>query len=96
MFFFLGIFVIWFIVWKLFFEKLLYSCDVSSFWYGLYELGPFGTFGAILFLGVLIVLFIASIQFAIDVGIKMIFPLILFWGSVITIGIAIIKRLRKK
>ncbi len=90
------IFVIWFIVWKLFLEKRLFSCKASSFWYGLYELGPLGTFAVIIFLGFFIVLLIASIQAAIEVGIKMIFPLILFWGAVIAVGIAIIKKLRKE
>jgi hypothetical protein len=62
----------------------------------LYELGAFGTLGIVVFLSIMAILFIASIQAVIGYGIQMLAPLLLFWGIIATIVILFIKSIRKK
>ena len=87
---------LWFILWHLIIKRILQRCNVTSFWYELYELGAFGTLGIVLFLSVFLILFIASIQAVMGYGIKMLVPLLLFWGIIVTIVILIIRYVRKK
>ena len=87
---------IWFILWHLVIKRILRRCKVTSFWYELYELGAFGTFGVVIFLLIMAILFIASIQAVSTYGIKMLFPLLLFWGGIIAIIILIIRYIFKK
>ena len=86
----------WFILWHLVIKRILQRCKVTSFWYGLYELGAFGTFGIVIILSIMAILFISSIQAVIGYGTKMLFPLFLFWGIIVTIIILIIRYIRKK
>ena len=87
---------IWFAFWHLLLKKLLKRRKVTSFGYALYELGSFGTLGVIVFLLLIAILFIGSIQAVIKSEIKLLFPLFIFWGGVITIAILIIRAIRKK
>lgn len=87
---------VWYILWHLVIKRILRRCKVTSFWYGLYELGAIGTFGVIVFLSIIVILFIASLQAALSYGIKMLFPLFIFWGGIVTIAILIIRSIRKK
>lgn len=86
---------VWFILWHLVIKRILRQCKVTSFWYELYELGALGTLGIIMFLSIIAILFIASIQAAIEYGTKMLVPLFLFWGTIVAIVILIIKHIRK-
>ena len=86
----------WIAFWHLLLKKLLKRCKVTSFWYALYELGAFGTFGVLVFLLLIAILFIGSIQAAIGYGIKLLFPLFIFWGGFVAIAILIIRAIRKK
>ena len=95
----LGLFsavALWLILWRLVIKRILMRCKVTSFWYGLYELGALGTLGIVIFLSIIAILFIASIQAVIGYGSKMLFPLFLFWGGFITVAILFIKSIRKK
>ena len=86
----------WFVIWNVALKRILRKCKVTSFWYELYNLGAFGTLGILLFLSLIAILFIGSIQAAIGYGINMLAPLLLFWGIIATIVILIIKAIRKK
>ena len=86
----------WCIFWRLFLLEKLSNCDVNSFWYAVYELGAIGTFGIIIFLLIIAILFIASIQAVIGYGVKLLAPLFLFWGGFITISILFIRSICKK
>jgi hypothetical protein len=88
--------VLWYILWHLVIKRILWKCEVTSFWYALYELGAFGTFGIVVFLSIIAILFIASIQAVIGYGIKMLVALFLFWGIIVTFVVLIIKHIRKK
>ena len=87
---------VWYILWHLVIKRILRRCKVTSFWYSLYELGAFGTFGIIIFLLVIAILFVASLQAALSYGIKMLFPLFIFWGGFVTIAILIVRSIRRK
>lgn len=87
--------VVWILLWKFLLGRLLQKCRPSSFGYSVYELGAGGSFCVILFLVILAVLFIASIQAVIGIGLKMIFPLLLFWGIVVAFLVFVIRKLRK-
>lgn len=87
---------VWYVLWHLVIKRILQRCKVTSFWYELYALGAFGTLGVMLFLFVVVILFIASLQAALSYGIKMLFPLFIFWGGFVTIAILIIRSIRKK
>ena len=87
---------VWFASWHLLLKRLLKKCKVTSFWYGLYELGCFGILAVIVFLLLIAILFIGSIQAVIGYGIKLLFPLFIFWGGFVTIAILIIRAIRKK
>ena len=88
--------VIWFIVWHLIIVKLFNKCYFIS---GLMDEGPIraplASFGLLLMLCVLVILFIASIQAALLYGAKMILALLLFWGGIITFFVFLIRRIRK-
>lgn len=90
------VFIVWYLVWRLFLRKWLYKHDVSSVAYGLYELGAAGVFGLAIFFVFLMVLFIGSFQMIPVYGIKMFIPLTFFWGIVIVFFVAIIRAIRKK
>ena len=79
------------LLWWLFLGDLLHKCNVSSLGYKLYEAGPIGTFGILLFLKFFIVLLITSIQASFIHGAKMIFPLLVFWGIIVAAVIFIAK-----
>lgn len=87
--------IVWFAAWHLFIKKLLKKQPVTSIWYEMYELGSFAVFGIVLFLSLFVCLFIASIQYLIIYGVKMLFPLIAFWG-ILTIFVVLIIRAVKK
>ena len=86
----------WFIIWHVALKRILRKCKVTSFWYELYALGAFGTLGILLFLSLIAIIFIASIQAVIGYGMKLLFPLFIFWGGLLTIAIFIIRYIRKK
>lgn len=86
----------WFVIWHMALKKILRKCKVASIWHELYELGAFGTLGILLFLLLIAILFIGSIQAVIGYGIKLLFPLFMFWGVLITIAVLIIRSIRKK
>lgn len=92
----LTILALWSLIWRLFLGKWLYKHNASSFWYAIYEFGPVGSFSIILFLVILFVLFIASIQAVLEYGAKMILTLAVFWSIVIGVPIIIVKNIKKK
>ena len=59
-------FLVWFILWK-----ILSRIFEKRKMYDLLELGAIGSFGILLFLSIIVVLFIASIQAIIEYEIKM-------------------------
>ena len=87
---------VWFILWHLVIKRILRRCKVTSFWYEMYEVGAFGTLGIVILLSIVTILLIASIQTVIGYGVKMLAPLLFFWGIITTIVILIIKSIRKK
>lgn len=89
-------FVVWCLLWHVVIKKILRRCKVTSFWYALYELGVFGTFSFLILLLIITILFIASLQAALNYGTKLLFPLIIFWGGFVVIAILIIKAIQKK
>ena len=88
--------IAWFVIWHVALKRILRKCKVTSLWYALYELGAFGTFGVLIFLFLIAILFIASLQAALNYGTKMLLPLVIFWGGFAVIAILIIKAIRKK
>lgn len=87
---------VWYILWHLIVKRILKRSKVTSFWYEIYKLGAFGTLGIVIFLFVIVILFIASIHAIVEYGIKMLFPLFIFWGGFIAIDILIIRYICKK
>lgn len=87
---------VWFILWHLMLKKLLVKCDWG---YDLVNmgpaLGPGAAFGILLFFFIIAVLFIASIQAVLTIGAKMIFPLLIFWGGIITFFVLLIRHIKK-
>lgn len=83
-------FLIWFVLWKLI-SILLEKYKL----YSLIEFGALGSFGILLFLALIIVLFIASIQAAINFGLQLLCPLAVFWGALIVFFVFLIKKLKK-
>lgn len=92
----LGAVAVWVALWYLLLKRLLKRRKVTSFWYGLYELGALGTLGLVVFLALIVILFIASIQAILSYGTSLLFPLILFWGGIVAIAILIIRYIHKK
>ena len=88
--------VVWFVAWHLIISKLFrkYTLIDELMDYGPI-LAPLASFGILLFLSVIAVLFIASIQAALSYGAKMIFSLLLFWGGSITFFVLLIRHMRK-
>ena len=86
----------WAIFWRLIFAQLLRRCKVTSIWYALYELGALGTFCILLFLLLIAILFIGSMQAIVGYGSKLLFPLFIFWGGFIAIVVLVIRAIRKK
>ena len=85
-----------FILYHLFLTKILEKFD---FGYDLLQmgpiLGPLALFCILLFLSIITVLFISSVQAISEYGIGMIFALLLFWGGFITISVLIIRYIKK-
>lgn len=92
----LKVVIIWFFLWFTVIKKLLRKAPESSFWYELSEIGGAGVLGIIIFLSIPISLLVASIQIVLYAGIKMIFPLSVFWGLIFFIVIKIIKHIRNR
>lgn len=90
-----GIVAVWVAFWHLLLKKLLKRCKVTTLWYELYELGAFGTLAILVFLLLIVALFIASTQANTIYGIRMIFPLVVFWGIMIAFFVFLVKFLRK-
>lgn len=89
-------FVIWCIIWHLIIVKLFNKCElISDLMSEGPILAPIGSFTILLFLYVLAILFIGSIQAAFSIGAKIILPLLIFWGAVITFFVFLIKHLKK-
>ena len=89
-------FAVWFILWHLLLKKVFEkNCWLDDF----VEMGPIAgpaaTFGILIFLSIIAVLFISSIQAALDYGTKMIFALSIFWGILITFFVFLIRKFRK-
>ena len=89
-------FAVWFILWHLILKKVFEkNCWLDDF----VEMGPIAgpaaTFGILLFLSIIAVLFISSIQAALIYGTKMIFSLLLFWGIIITTVVLIVRSIIK-
>lgn len=82
---------VWFVLWKLLMSKLFEKYKLYSF----LELGVFGTFGIFIFLSLIVVLIIASIQAVIQFGAMLVIPLLLFWGCLIAFSIFFIKKIRE-
>ena len=87
---------VWVIFWHLILARLLKRCKVTSFGYAVYELGAVGSFGTLILLSLIAILFIVSIQSVLSYGVRLLLPLLLFWGGIITIAILIIKYIRKE
>ena len=83
-------FAIWFFVWKLI-SILLEKHKL----YSLLELGVVGSYGILLFLAVIIVLCIASIQAAISLGLQLLIPITVFLGALIAFFVFLIRKLKK-
>lgn len=91
--------VVWTILWNIFnliTSKLLKKYDLN---YDLFDMGPIrapmASFGILIFLSLIVVLFIVSIQAAIEYGTKMLFPLLIFWGGFIAFVVFFIKKLKE-
>ena len=91
-----AVIIAWFALWHLILKRMLRKSDVTSFWYELYELGAFGSLGIMIFLLLIVALIIASVHAVIGYGPKMIFPLALFWGAIITGIVLIVRYIIKK
>lgn len=82
---------IWFIVWK-----LLGNVLEKYKLYSLMELGVMGSYLILVFFAFIVVLFIASIQGAMEYGIKLALPLLIFWGGFTAFVIFFVKKFRNK
>ena len=78
---------IWFVIWKLIYKVL----DKHNL-YSLKELGVLGSYLILIFFALIVVLLIASIQATIEYGIKLLFPLLIFWGGFTALVIFFIKK----
>lgn len=87
--------LLWILLWHLIIKRILRKCNVTSFWYNLYELGAFGTMAIVIFINIIIILLIASIEALIELGIKMLFPLAIFWGGVFAFAYLLIRHCKK-
>ena len=87
---------VWYILWHLIIKRILKRSKVTSFWYEIYELGALSAFGIVMFLAVIVILFIASIQALIEYGIKILFPMFLFWGGFVSFTIFLIRYINKE
>ena len=85
----------WSFIWRQFLGEWLYKQKASSFWYLIYELGPLGSFGVMLVLSLLLILFIASFQAVSEYGAKMLLSVGLFWGAILAFAIFFIKKIKK-
>ena len=87
--------VIWFILWHLLISKLHKKSNIIN---DLVEMGPISgalaSLSIVVFLAFIALLFVASIQITIEFGVKMIFPLLLFWGAIIALFIFIVKKFK--
>lgn len=87
---------IWFILWHLIisklFKKYTFICELMDLGP---ILAPLASFGILLFFSIIAVLFIASIQAVLTIGAKMIFPLLIFWGGIITFFVILIRHIKK-
>ena len=92
----IGFAAVWFALWHVILKRILKRCKVTSIWYELYGLGAFGTMGIVLFLLIVTALFVGSIQAVATIGIKLLFPLFIFWGGFVAIVVLIIRAIRKK
>lgn len=72
---------------------LLWHLVIKRFWRN--SPGPLVTIGIVLMIAIFAILFIASIQVVSAYGLKMLFPLFIFWGIVILFLVQLIKALRK-
>lgn len=88
--------LVFLLLWHLVIKRFLRSCNHVSFWYELYELGPLAALGIVIFLGILVILFVASIQAIIAFGIEMLLPMSLFWGIIFAFAYCIIRYCKKK
>lgn len=84
-------FAIWFFLWKLI-RILLEKYKL----YSLMELGVMGSYLILVFFAFVVVLFIASIQGAMEYGIKLALPLLIFWGGFTAFVIFFVKKFRNK
>lgn len=92
----IGFVAVWFVLWHAILKRILKRCKVTSIWYELYELGAFGTIAIVVFFLIIVAIFIGSIQATIVYGIKLLFPLLLFWGGFVAIAVLIVRAVRKK
>lgn len=93
-------FVVWFILWHLIIKRIIdKKCKPTSFFSSFLDAGPFlgplEAFGILVFLSFFALLFIASIQIAIEYGIKMSLVLVAFWSVIIAFVIFLIKYIKK-
>lgn len=92
-------FVIWFILWHLInlITSKLIKFDLN---YDLMNMGPIlapmVSFGIAIFASFIVILFIASIQAAIQYGTKLALPLLLFWGGFTAFVIFFIKKFKEQ
>lgn len=88
-------FPVWFILWHLLISKLHKNSNIIN---DLVEIGPIlgalASLSIVVFLAFIALLFVASIQAIIEFGVKMIFPLLLFWGAIIALFIFIVKKFK--
>lgn len=88
--------LVFLLLWHLVIKRFLRKCNPVSFWYELYELGPLAALGIVIFLGILVIIFIASVQAIIAFGIKMLLPMVLFWGFLFAFAYHFIRYCKKK
>ena len=88
--------IIWEIIYLCIIKKILYKFYPSSdFATALIEIGGFGILGIALFIAILVILLIASVQLVISNWIA-IFPCILFWGLIGTLAFLFIRAMIRK
>ncbi len=91
-------FVVWCVLWNLtnIITSKLKKFDLN---YDLLEMGPIlgsiASFGIAVFLTLIVLLLVGSIQAAMENGIKLAFPLLIFWGAVIAFFVFLIRKLKK-
>ena len=91
-------FVIWSVLWNLI-SFITSKIKDYSLNYDLMNEGPIlgtiGSFGIALFLSVIVVLIVASIQAVIEYGAKLVFPYLIFSGIITAFVIFFIKKINK-